>query len=549
MVRIHNPAWSDVAPATHSESALTTTGSLSGKRLAVLYNGWEKWQLMLNQLKEVLVSKYPDIKIEQFLIPRGYAAPDELLNDVINRFDLALVGLGNCGSCTAWSHHDSVTIRSAGLPTVWVISKEFQTLANNLRLGDRFSDIELPTFTLPIDPEIISDEEGQKIMATMIPQIIDGLTGEWTPAAVEPSEAEPESTVPRYLEISDEDFDGFGHLYESGQTDGLPILLPTERRVAAMLAALGKVDPNEVVAYLPPMMGAATYERIATVAAMAGCDPSYMPILVAQVKAVAVPEFNLHGISTTTASSSPLTILNGPMRTKIGVNSGRGLMGPGWRSNATIGRFLRLLMINVGGVTPGEISKSVMGSPSRYTFAFGENEEASPWEPLHVSRGFSADDSTVTVIGAMSTINVSLESDPESMLICLGDALAFFGNNNVTMGRGSVVAIVTPGQADILSKSGLSKRDVQEGIFEAARIPLANFPKNVKPKPPNEWIEHDGQVQVVRSPDHIFVVVAGGPEPRYAHVIATHPSVVPITRSVEGQQVVGPLNKQPVGAS
>jgi hypothetical protein len=184
--------------------------------------------------------------------------------------------------------------------------------------------------------------------------------------------------------------------FERGVTDGLPVVPPTRERVERVLQATSR-SRETLVAEVPPNFGRATVEKLAVNAVMAGCRPEYLPVLLAVVEAACDPRFNLHGQSGTTNATSPLIIVNGPVRRRIGINCAAGVFGPGFRANATIGRALRLVMINLGGTRAGEISMSTLGHPGRYTYCIGEHEEVSPWEPLHVERGRAPEESTVTV--------------------------------------------------------------------------------------------------------------------------------------------------------
>src|SRR5437773_6774925 len=174
--------------------------------------------------------------------------------------------------------------------------------------------------------------------------------------------------------------------FERGVTDGLPVVSPTRERVERMLAETTR-SREALVAEVPPSFGRATVEKIAINAVMAGCRPEYLPVVLAVVEAACDPVFNLHGQSGTTNAASPLIIVNGEARTRLGVNCAAGVFGPGYRANATIGRTLRLIMINLGGTRPGGISMSTLGHPGRYTYCIGEHEEVSPWEPLSVEGG------------------------------------------------------------------------------------------------------------------------------------------------------------------
>ena len=201
------------------------------------------------------------------------------------------------------------------------------------------------------------------------------------------------------LIVLPDDYDALQNYYlERGWSDGLPITPPTPERVEAMLSAVS-LAPRHVVAQLPPNWGDATVERLAINAVMAGCLPQYLPVIVAGVAAMSDPAFNIYAIQATTHSCAPLFVVNGPIREELGMNSSSGAYGPGWRANATIGRAVRLALLNIGGGHPGVGDMSTQGAPSKYTYCVAENEEANPWEPLHVERGFAPDLSTVTVVG------------------------------------------------------------------------------------------------------------------------------------------------------
>ena len=208
------------------------------------------------------------------------------------------------------------------------------------------------------------------------------------------------------IEISD-DFEAVQRLYvDRGWSDGLPVAPPTPQRVEAMLAATN-LDSDHVVAEIPPIWGAATVEKLAINAVMAGCLPEYLPVLIAAVEAIADPVFNLYAIQATTHPCAPLLIINGPIREALGMNYSSGSFGPGWRANATIGRAMRLVLLNVGGGYPGVGDMSTQGAPSKFSYCVAENEEENPWEPLHVERGFRPDQSAVTVMAGEPPHNIN----------------------------------------------------------------------------------------------------------------------------------------------
>jgi hypothetical protein len=180
--------------------------------------------------------------------------------------------------------------------------------------------------------------------------------------------------------------DELEEMFERGFTDGLPVVPPTRQRVEAMLAGR---DGKASLGPVPPVMGEATLERVAACAVLAGCRPAYFPVVLA-AEAVLDPAFNLHGQAVTTQPAGQLVVVNGPVRHETGLNSGMGALGPGWRANMTIGRALRLVVGLTGGGMPGALDRATLGHPGKLGFCVAEAEEHSPFEPLHVERGYRA---------------------------------------------------------------------------------------------------------------------------------------------------------------
>lgn len=337
---------------------------------------------------------------------------------------------------------------------------------------------------------------------------------------------------PRMIEVPDSSEEINALAYERGWSDGLPIVPPTEERVQRVLDYL-KRDRDEVVAVLPPRMGAATALHIAISAVMAGCSPEYVPVVIAAIEAVADPRFNLQVIETDGNPAAPLTIVNGPVRKSIKMNWGRNALGHGNRANATIGRAVRLCLLNIGGAKPGLAALTLLGQPGRYVFCLAEDEEGNPWEPLHVERGFSAVDSTVTVVGATGTINVMCGNmyNVRDMLTLIANAMSYMGCNNVLVGDGEPIAVLTRGHAELLRREGLSKADVKQLLYEKSGFPSANLPPT-KRRERIEAVEKNGRIRPARRPEDMMVLVAGGPETHHAMVIPTLGDTRAITRRV-----------------
>ncbi len=250
--------------------------------------------------------------------------------------------------------------------------------------------------------------------------------------------------------------------YDRGWTDGLPVVPPTEDRVAAMLAGTS-LAPSTLVAKIPPSWADATVEKIAVNSVMAGCLPEYLPVVIAAVRAMTDPALNLNGIQCSTHLSTPLVVVNGPVRNTIGMNSGSNVFGQGNRANATIGRAVKLILTNIGGAIPGVTDKSTLGHPGKYTYCIAENEEQSPWDPLHVERGYKPEQSTVTVFGceAPHNVNNSASQNAHDLAITIADTMATLGKN-MFYAQGEVMVVVCPSHAETIAHDGWSKQHFKE---------------------------------------------------------------------------------------
>jgi len=277
---------------------------------------------------------------------------------------------------------------------------------------------------------------------------------------------------------ADDNFDAINTLYfERGWGDGLPLVPPTTDRVERMLEYCDR-PLNEPVAKVAPRYGEATPLRLAANAVMAGCRPEHFPLYLLAIEAMCEEPFNLYGVQATTHLCAPLVIVNGPVGREIGVNSGHNAFGPGTLANATIGRAIRLALLNIGGALPGSGDMSTFGSPSKYSYLVAENEEASPWEPLHVERGFPAEATTVTVIGAEAPHNVNDHESlsAEGILTTIAGTMATTGNNDVFY-EAQPVVVMGPEHARTVADGGFSKADAKRFLQERATLPLYKFSK------------------------------------------------------------------------
>ena len=333
------------------------------------------------------------------------------------------------------------------------------------------------------------------------------------------------------LDCPDDAAEIFGRLYEEGMTDGLPVIPPTAERVTAMIGG-AELPREHIVAELAPRNGVATIEKIAVNAVMAGCLPAYFPVVIAAVEAMTQPQFNLLGIQTTTNPVAPFVLINGPIRHKIDINCGAGALGPGRRANATIGRAIRLILLNIGGGIPGEIDKSILGMPGKYSFCMGELEEESPWQPFHVERGFNVDDSTVTLISAQGTQSFAASFlQPESILMMLSNGMTAYGTNSYTKGCGNPLVILPPAHAKIFADNGWDKPRIRQWLFRNTQFPLADMPAEPRLLDTSSRFRlDDKRLCICDKPEDIVIVVAGGPQLNHVTYLANFGSDMAITR-------------------
>src|SRR5438552_503769 len=261
-----------------------------------------------------------------------------------------------------------------------------------------------------------------------------------------------------------DDVDAGEFCFQQGWTDGLPVVPPTEDRVTMMLAA-ARLDPKQEIAYITNRSVSVTAEKVAINAVMAGCRPEYMKVVVAAVQGICDPAWAYHGPGTSTGGAGVLMIVNGPITRALDVNSGDNLFGPGWRANATIGRAVRLVMRNVCGSRPGALDRGTLGHPGKLSYVIAENEQDSPWTPLHVERGFTASQSTVTVLAAEAPHQFynQLSNSAEGVLTTLADDMRISGN---VMGQPQYVIVLAGEHMRTIAGDGRQKTDIRKFVFE-----------------------------------------------------------------------------------
>lgn len=320
--------------------------------------------------------------------------------------------------------------------------------------------------------------------------------------------------------------------YRQGWTDGLPVVPPTPVLVSEFLACSGR-DPDELLGTIPARNRVIPVEKVAINAVMAGCLPNYMPVIVAAIEAMCQEEFNLHGISATTGGTAPLLIVSGPVAQQLHINGGVNCFGAGVRANATIGRAIRLILMNVCGSLPGILDKACLGHPGKYSYCIAEDTEGNPWESLSRERGMPQDVSSVTVFAgeAPHYVNSHLSSTSERLVD--GIVNTMMG----TMYRGGCwVLVLCPEHVTIFQRAGWDKARIRQAVFAQATRPLAEFKRlNGLPDTAISPAEEHLAYRYLGSPDDLLIVTAGGKAGGFSALIppwAAGADSLPVTRAI-----------------
>jgi hypothetical protein len=369
----------------------------------------------------------------------------------------------------------------------------------------------------PIAAESLVQEQIETGIASILDKIVSDLTRPLTEAEKAPVR-ESSNTSRMIFEGTLDEVNLF--YYKRGWTDGFPIIPPTEEKVAEMLKGTD-LPPDHVVTTCLPRLGKATVEKIAINAVMAGALPTYMPILISGVKGLDEDGY-FRGLAVSAGSWAPCYMVNGPIRNELNINNGAGVMSPGNIANATIGRAMGLIVKNIGGIRKGMEDMGTMGNPGKYTMVLAENEEESPWEPLHVQAGFEKNDNVISIFFPCSVL---------MMLVYGTDDISILRTYiyNVPPRRdGTTCIIMNPQHAGALAKAGWTKKDIVDFVCEYARAPISHLPffwgawggtpnKSVKGMAgqkgmllsPND--SPQDTARILRNPDLVKVFVMGGP--------------------------------------
>jgi len=340
------------------------------------------------------------------------------------------------------------------------------------------------------------------------------------------------------VELDDVSFDNINRVfYERKWTDGLPIVPPTEDRVQAMLAYTD-LPGATVLGNMGPSWSLTTVHHVAVNAVMAGCRPEYFPVMVAGVQAILDPDLNIYGVQGTTNPAGVMLLVNGPIARELDINGGPNLFGQGWQANGTIGRALRLCMINIGGGRPVMGDMSTLGNPNKWGSCIAENEAQSPWPAFHIDRGYAASTSTVTAVATAAPQNViEMSADPIAILNTLSRALTSAGSNCTYFDHEPMV-VISPVQARQLNEGGFDKAGIQKYLWEHGKFGLTGYHPTAQ-KSIRDWkqrcvkIENGEEIiYPTVKPEDIGIVCGGGDSGPHSAILATFNGTHLITRPI-----------------
>jgi hypothetical protein len=488
---------------------------LENKTIGMFYYFFDSHIAILREIEKQLKEKFPTLKFSyyQYTVETSEIEHDtahrESFEEWVKGVDSVISVYGNIPSPTLYIAYNTSYIEKLGKPTVILTGQAGANMARSGASAKGFPEIRVLVVDLPHIAFGASDEIQDLFVpgiAKELDQIIDAL--------IKPLTEEEKLSSQRVQETSRivykgglEDVNRF--FYKNGWSYGMPVMPPTEEAVKKMLTGTD-LPPDHIVATLPPMLGKATVEKIAVNAVMAGCLPTYMPVLIAGIQALAEPSpIKLEGYTCSMGCWEALWIINGPVREHLHINSGKALMTPYYRPNVTIGHALGLILMNVSGVRTGMEEGAAIGHEGKFGVCFAENEEMSPWEPLHVQYGFKKEDSTIMSFWPNNRSFWQVRGT-ENILGTITENVPAFGFDP------GCAFILVPSVAKDLADSGYSKKDFMDYVVEYARKPIdkayldwlvnAHHPSKglVLPQPSCK-----STMRRFFSTDHMITIVAG----------------------------------------
>lgn len=504
--------------------------SIEGKVIGLIDNSMPNSNSLFEDIEALLLSDYGVTRVINHRMQPGAEAAEAAMNKLTSECDAIIVGMANSGAPTSWCVRDCVRAARKSVPVVCLGTDEFQGMVRSVSQAMGHADLPSVAVHHPFTKETRDD------VRQLAPGVTEALvrTIEERP---EPGAALQGTTEETLIEVPD-DIEGFNRVFmEKGWGDGLPLVPPTPERVARMLRHTRR-DPAEVIASIPPY-GTATVESVAAVAVMSGCLPEYLPVMLAATEAIADKQFELFFLQNTIHPTTTWLVINGPAIERLKVNGGVNCFGPGNWANATMGRALRLITLAIGGGRPGEIDMATQGQPGKFLMCCAENEAESPWEPLHVERGFDAGVSTVTVIAAKSMVSFTTHTqDTNDFIRVIGNAMTGVTGSEYRAG-GAPTLVLSPEHAQLMARGGLSKADLKRKVWETALLPVSRMGVKDRARTQIDRRDELGEftdatmLTPAKRPEDIVVLVAGGWGMLSSYIPCHAPISWPITREID----------------
>lgn len=426
---------------------------------------------ILQEVGRQLKKRYPSINLEFLQYPKDTTEIEKdpefypVFKEFVGKCDAIISGNGDMGSCALFCSYNTGLAEKMGTPCVMLCDRPFEAttvrgaacrgIANLRHVVTDLHDYSL----VPVIEGEFTEKEIVPKVAEHLDEIINELTRPLTD--IESKPIVRDNSMAHHVFVGNLD-EVNREFYEHGWTNGEPIIPPTREKVDEMMRGTD-LAPDYVIAKLPPMNGIATVEKIAINAVMAGCIPTYFPVILAAVEAMIDPDIHLEGYTSSAACWGPLAILNGPIRHITGVECGRNLMSRYKKASATIGKAIAYIIMNISGCRSKIEDLSGYGHEGRMGMCIGEDEEHTPWKPLHVQQGFAAEDSTITMFWPSERVGFFERTAQEILTkLCVGHDLEF--------DPGACV-ILPETHARILAEAGYDVEDVKDYMVEYARIP------------------------------------------------------------------------------
>ena len=523
----------DPRPDQHGGPPVKTAprlDSLEGKTIGLLWNGKANGDVALRRTAELIGELYADVKFKFY--SGSMPCSPALLDQLVDECDAAIGCTADCGSCTSWMTHDCVQIERKGLPTVILASHGFE---HDVEVSARAFAMPDPFYVVaPLVYNNLTEQQAVAQTEPMVHEIVSRLTV----ADIGTRSSLDSQPLPSWSYTAPDPTSLLLKFNRDFMTrdwgDGYPLWPPTRRAVDELI---GGVDgnPDDLVCMLPPGNGEATVEKVAVNAAMAGCRPEEMPVVMAALRVIANIRPVPRGALMSTSAYAPLLLVNGPMAKRLGINGGRTCLGPGRQNevNIRISRAVVFCLKNIGSWYPGVMDLDTIGTTRKHIVVVAENEDESPWEPYHVSRGYRTTDDVVTVFWTSGELDVSIQghTDPQHLARSIA---SFSGGNNSSgyftnlggtgdTGLGRLLFLAPPHAQPLAGEGGFSKAGLEKFMFHHGGEPISRMIEPVrklhqdgKIRPEWEWLfdlSDDAARQltlpVIEKPEWYSIVVVG----------------------------------------